>query len=164
MNKNNRIIFFVFLIIGSILTLVGTAMSSEIGLGIVNVINVSGIALLFLSKRLLRLQEDHVFINKNKSPVEWLILKRNTGIIFCVIGIILAIIATTQPTTMVIFGMITTNIAIVCGICVFLLGAGKIGKKKMLTNHNAFVIRVMGKYGYPNELIVRARSMNGLRV
>ena len=164
MNKRIRIASYAFLILGLILTLIGTAMSSTFEHSIVNIIIGLGIALAIICRGFLRLQEDHMFINKNKSPAEWLILKRNTGIIFCVVGIMLTIIATTQPTTMVIFGMITTNIAIVCGICVFLLGAGKIGKKKMLTNHNAFVIRVMGKYGYPNELIIRAHSMKGLRV
>ena len=162
MNKRIRTASYAFLILGLILTLIGTAMSSTFEPSIVNIIIGLGIALVIICRRSLRLQEDHLFLSRSKAQ-DWLQLKKNTGMIFCAIGLVTTIIATTLPATIIIYG-ITTNIATACGICIFLLGVGKIGKKRMLTNHNVFVVKVMEIFGYSNKLIARAQSMKGLRV
>ena len=138
MNKRIRTASYAFLILGLILTLIGTAMSSTFEPSIVNIIIGLGIALVIICRGSLRLQEDHLFLSRSKAQ-DWLQLKKNTGMIFCAIGLVTTIIATALPATMIIYGM-ATNVAAVCGIGVFLLGSGKIGKKIALIHHNKIVI------------------------
>ena len=150
---NKRKGLIAVLVIGCLMTLIGTAMSSALELGIVNGF---GIILTLLSKNALRIQENHKFIDTKYSQTKWLQLKESTGKIFCAIGIMLTIIAT------VIIGSVV-NIAAICGICIFSLGTGKVAKTISLNSFNEFVVKVMKLFDFPSELITRAKSMEGMR-
>jgi len=149
MEINRKVASVAVLIIGLAVTLIGTAMSSYLELGIVNGF---GIVLAFLGTRALGTQENFEFLNTKITPEQWALAKTKFGIILIAIGFISAI------TAAVIIG-ITINIATATGLCILLLGAGKILKVKVLKNHPKPVTWVMNLIGYPPASILRARSM-----
>ena len=140
---------FAVLIIGCLIALIGTVMSSHLELGIVNGF---GIALVFLSRKALRIQENHEFISTNDPSGRWVQMKKEAGRIFCAIGITLFVIAT------ILIGTIM-NIATAVGVIIFLLGAGKLMKPRTIRNHNKSVVKVMKLFEFPSELILKAQGM-----
>ncbi len=152
--NNKRKGLIAVLITGCLITLIGTVMSSALEL---NIVNGSGIILVYLSRKALRIQENHKFISTNDLSGQWAPMKREAGVIFCVSGIILAITATA------IIG-IAINIATATGIVIFLFGAGKLTKPRALSHHTDSVIWLMRIADFPSELISKAQSMKKRRV
>jgi len=150
--ENKRKGLFAVLIIGCLMTLIGTAMSSSFELGIV-----IGIVLVYLSRKALRIQENHEFISTSDPSGQWTLMKREAGVIFCVIGITMVI------TTTAVIG-ITINIATVIGTIVFLSGLFKLAKPRVLSHHTDSVVKAMRFIGFPPELISKTQSLKRQRV
>ncbi len=151
MEINRKAASVAVLVIGLVMALIGTATSSHLELGIVNGF---GIVLAFLGTRALRTQENFEFINTKIAPERWISAKVRFGIILIIIGFISAI------TGVMVIGT-AINIATATGLCVLLIGAGKILKVRVLRNHPESVTWGMKFAGYPPELIERAQSMSG---
>ncbi|MCK4592474.1 hypothetical protein KAT63_03505 [Candidatus Parcubacteria bacterium] len=149
MITNRKVASVAVIVLGVFITLIGTAMGSSFELGMVNGF---GIVLAFLGTRALRTQENFEFINTKIAPERWTLAKTRFGIILIVIGFISTITATVVIGTAI-------NIATATGLCVLLLGAGKILKVKSLSNYPKQVTWVMKFAGYPAVLILRAQSM-----
>ena len=152
--KSKRKGLIAVLIIGCLMTLVGTAMSSHLELGMINGF---GIVLVFLSRKALRIQENYEFISTKNPSGQWVQMKREAGIIFCIIGMISAM------TAAVVIGTVI-NIATAIGIIIFLLGTGKLMKPRVISRHNKLVIKIMKFTEFPPELILKAQSMGRQRV
>ena len=148
-SENKRKGLIAVLIIGCLMTLIGTAMSSALELGIVNGF---GIFLAILSRKGLRAQENHEFIRTNNPSEQWAPMKKKAGITFCISGIILAITATAIIGTAI-------NIATAIGTLIFLLGAGKSKKPRALSHHTNSVVWLMRIADFPSTLIVKAQNM-----